>query len=200
MKYLYLFIIILSLVIINYIYNYYYYHYKEEKNFTLFKSLNIPEFDFLTFDYLSNNHGDKEIYLCESASNAMPEEDSICVYDNNYIKPDNFKGNVYKKSTIKDFIKNDLDDDKWYFKYEDDYKFFKMIGMEKKFKNVCKNVFNSDKNDKYLNSTHVFCNKISNFENKIADRILLFKNCKLIIIFLSKKNIEKQILQKLFKN
>jgi len=160
MKYFYLFIIIFSLVIINYIYNYYYYHYKEEKNFTLFKSLNIPEFDFLTFDYLSNNHGDKEIYLCESASNAMPEEDSICVYDNNYIKPDNFKGNVYKKSTIKDFIKNDLDDDKWYFKYEDDYKFFKMIGMEKKFKNVCKNVcknvFNSDKTDNILNSSISF--------------------------------------------
>ena len=82
MKYLYLFIIIFSLVVVNYIYNYYYYHYKEEKDYVLFKSLNIPDFDFLTFDYLLNNHGDKEIYLCESATNAMPEEDSICVYDN----------------------------------------------------------------------------------------------------------------------
>ena len=157
MKYLYLFIIILSLVIINYIYNYYYYHYKEEKNFTLFKSLNIPEFDFLTFDYLSNNHGDKEIYLSESSSSSsdMPDEN----IKENYNTDDiyfNSGGTNYKKSTIKDFINNDLDYDKWYFKYEDDYKFFKMIGMEKKFKNVCKNVFNSDKNDKYLNSALSF--------------------------------------------
>ena len=150
MKYLYLFIIILSLVIINYIYNYYYYHYKEEKNFTLFKSLNIPDFDFLTFDYLLNNHGDKEIYLCESSSSSsdMPDEDiKYNGTDDMYIISD---GTNYKKTTIKDFINNDLSDDKWYLKYEDDYNFFKMIGMEKKFINVCKNIFKSTKSDKYF--------------------------------------------------
>ena len=45
MKYLYIFSVLFFLVIINYVYNYYNYHYKENKDFTLFKRLNIPDFD-----------------------------------------------------------------------------------------------------------------------------------------------------------
>jgi len=157
MIYIYIFSVLFFLIIFNYIYNYYYYHYKENKDFTLFKRLNIDEFDFLTFDYLLNNHGDKEVYLCESksSSSVMPDED--IKYNNGsddmYIISD---GTNYKKSTIKDFINDDLVYDKWYLKYEDDYNFFKMIGMEEKFINVCKNVFSSNKSDTSLNSSVSF--------------------------------------------
>lgn len=156
MKYLYIFSVLFFLVIINYVYNYYNYHYKENKDFTLFKRLNIPDFDFLTFDYLLNNYGDKKVYLCESSSSSsvMPNEDiKYNGTDDMYIISD---GTNYKKTTIKDFINNDLSDDKWYLKYEDDYNFFKMIGMEEKFINVCKDVFSSNKSDKHLNSSVSF--------------------------------------------
>ena len=63
--------------------------------------------------------------------------------------------------------------------------------MLKKLKNsfliilLIKSIFQNEKNFIFKSC---FKLKISNLENKIANRILFFKNCKLIINLLFKKN------------
>ena len=159
MKKINIFFMILILMLINYCYNYYHYHYTRKNNFVLFRGLNISDFDFLTFDYLLNTHGDIPIYLCESASSSsvMPDKDNI---DNDNSDDDYIHSGLtkYKKSTIKEFIKNDLYHDKWYFKYEDDYNFFKLIGLEDKILDICKKSFTSNSygNDTCLKSSVSF--------------------------------------------
>lgn len=101
---------ILIFLVIIYLILYRFYHYHSDE--PVLYNRNIPELDFLTFDYLRDEHGEQEIYATLNSS----------------VYPDMASEKRYRTMTLRTFLDDKISE--YYFKSEDLYSFLKDIKLK----------------------------------------------------------------------